>query len=281
VLSRAVLNSLDQSKQKSWRYDGSFGDKDTKLDGEMTGQKAKNGDSEFYIKLSTKDKSTSYHVIKKGQDYYYLVSGVDSIPGLVAIIPGAKVPDPVTSNILSHLNNTWIKVPASEQQNAEKLVPCSGTSLILPTVDELKQLTSTDMPVEITGGPYSANDGTQSRVFQVGLKQSRHVTHYEGTVSDFISCLDSLRGDDFKLRKVNSQDINSLRFNITVDPLSNTLSKVLVNQFSQYFQLNLRDYNKDISIQQPDSSTTLSDFVNGLDKQTQNDLILKTALHSF
>ena len=55
VLSRGLYNSFDQTKQKSWRYDGSFGDKDSGFAAEYSGQKASNGDDEFFIKFSVKE----------------------------------------------------------------------------------------------------------------------------------------------------------------------------------------------------------------------------------
>jgi hypothetical protein len=278
VLSNALYNSLDQTKQKSWRYDGSFGDKDSGFAAEYSGQKSSNGDNEFFIKFSAKGNSTSYHVLRKGTDSYYLVSGVEGLSEVLKTIPGAKSPDVQTTNILSHMTNVWIKVSGADKLKAEKLLPCSGESLSLPAGNELKELTGKSIPITITGGPYSTSDGSQSRVYEVGVKNIPNTTAYESKILSSISCIDSLRTDDFRLRKVNTKDIDILRFNITVDPLSNTLTKINYAAFSQYFQVKLRDYNKDVTITAPDNSVKLGDFLSGLDEQTKQDISQKTGL---
>lgn len=278
VLKRALFNSLDQTKQKSWRYDGTFGDKDSGFSAEYSGQKSNTGDTEFFIKLSAKDQTASYHVIQKGSDSYYLVSGTGNLSAILSTIPGAQLPDQTASDILGSANNIWIKVPSAENQLIQKLMPCSTTEVSLPTKDQLTDLTSTNLPTVITGGPYSADDGTQSRVFQIGLKKGRTATSYENGITSFINCLDGLRGDDYRLRKVSGQDLDTFRLNITVDPLSNTLSHVVYGAFSQYFQLTLRDYNKDVIVSAPDSSTLYSDFISSLNDQTRTELQAKIGL---
>lgn len=278
VLKRALSNSLNQTKQKSWRYDGSFGDKDSGFAAEYSGQKSNTGDSEFYIKFSAKDQTASYHIIQKGTDRYYLVSGASNISTILATIPGAQVPDKATLDILNSANNSWIKVTASDATSIQNLMPCSADPISLPTKEQLFRLTGADLPLQITGGPYAATDGTQTRIFEVGLKKGRTTTSYETGVTNFINCLDGLRKSDYRLRKVSSQDIDIFRVNITVDPLSNTISHVVYRAFSQYFQINVRDYNKDVTVNAPDGSLTASDFILKLDDQTRTELQAKIGL---
>jgi len=275
VLKRSLYNSLDQSKQKSWRYDGSFGDKDNGFSAEYSGQKAQNGDNEFFLKLMAKDLSTSYHITRKGNDSYYLVSGATNLSTILSTIPGAKLPDQTMTAVLASINDTWIKVPNTSDELVQKLVPCSATPLLLPNASQLTDVTDAKLPLQITGGPYSANNGTQSRVFEVGLKKGRAVTDYEVGIGNFISCLDGLRNNDFRLRKVSSQDVDIFKVSITVDPLSNTVSHVVYKAFGQYFQLNLRDYNKDVTVNAPDTSITLDDTFTGLNDQLKQELSTK------
>jgi hypothetical protein len=275
VLKRALYNSLDQTKQKSWRYDGSFGDKDNGFSAEYSGQKSNTGDTEFFIKLAVKDQTASYHIIQKGTDRYYLVSGTTNIPTILAAIPGAQPPDQATSDILNSANNSWIKVSESDTKLIRNIMPCSANSISLPTTDQLTSLTGTNLPLQITGGPYAASDGTQTRIFEVGLKKGRTTTAYETGITNLVNCLDGLRTNDYRLRKVSSQDIDAFRVNITVDPLSNMITHVIYGAFSQYFQLSLRDFNKDVTVSAPESSISLSDFILKLDDQTRAELQAK------
>jgi hypothetical protein len=276
-----LYNSFDQTKQKSWRYDGSFGDKDSGFAAEYSGQKSNTGDNEFYIKFSVKEgNATSYHTIRKGTDSYYLFSGVDSMDEIIKTIPGAKMPDELTMTILRSINNHWIKVGSDNDKAVQTLVPCSAAQMTLPSQQQLKELTGDKLPLKITGGPYSANDGTQSRVFEVGLKSDWDKGAYQQSVVGYLNCLDSLRGNDFKLRKVNSQDIDAFRLNITIDPLSNTVTQMQYKAFDQYFQVKIRDYNKDVTVNAPNDAVTLSSFIAGLDEPTKAALLLKTPIGS-
>lgn len=278
VLKRALFNSLDTTKQRSWRYDGSFGDKDTGLAAEYSGQKTRSDESEFYIKLSAKDKTVSYHVIDTLTDSYYLVSGVESLADVLKTIPGSSSPDPETTNILSRINNTWVKVPRAQTNDVERIIPCASAQALLPSPDQLKQLTGSDMPFEITGGPYSAKDGSQDRIFQLAIKRGHSVTDYESSMGTVLSCISALQKQDFTLRPVNQKDIDVLRFDVSVNPLSNTLTHVVFKQFSQYFQLYLRDYNKDVTVTAPENSTTLSELIASSDAQTRQVIVAKTGL---
>jgi hypothetical protein len=275
VLRRVMFKSFDQSVQKSWRYDGSMGDKDQGLAIEFNGQKASNSDNEFFVKLEAKDKTVSYHVIKKPQYSYYYVSGWSNLQTIIATVPGASMPDSSIMAVLAAADNAWVRVPAAQTAAVESFLPCKGQAPQAPSMSELKSLTSDNMPIKIVGGPYVTTDGSQSHIYDVSLDESRKTTLFESGIVDYLNCLDTARKPDYRLRKVTKSEISEIKVSITIDRLSETFTKLVIKQYGQYLQVGMHDYNKDVVVREPADYIESSDLVNRLDDDTKVLLLAK------
>ncbi|MCA9346980.1 hypothetical protein KC930_00155 [Candidatus Saccharibacteria bacterium] len=274
IFKNAVYNSLENAGQKSWRYDGSFGDQDSDIAAEYNGQHAQNGDQDFNLTITSKQKTFSYSFKRIGSDNYYRVGGIDAIPGIVENIPGLTSPDQATMSLLNSAEGKWLKLSQSQESATKAIVPCTDIGLDFPNSAQLKSLTN-DMPIYISAGPFVPNDGSQTRIYEVAIKKDHKSSEYETNLISLVNCIGNLRGDDYRLRNINQKDILAMRASITVDIPTTTVRKVVFKQYSQYFQFNIHDYNKDVNISAPDGSTRFSDFINSLDNESKLDLVKK------
>jgi len=268
VLKSALTNTFDAEKQKSLRYDGSFGDENNDLQAEFNGQKGANGDKSFALKITHKETSSaSFGSGNVSETSYIRVEGVDKIPVILAAIPGAKPLDPEIQNALSSVDGKWISLSVEEQTVLSSSLPCSK---------EVEQLfgdytlnEQEEFPFDIVAGPYSDGDGSVSETYEVELRVGRKVTDTEQSITGALNCLDSLRGDDYRLREVNQSDIDAFRLKISVDPLSNTIKRISYKQSGIFFQIFLRDFNKDISVAAPTAPISLTDALSAIPVETR------------
>lgn len=272
VLKGAFSNTFDAEKQKSLRFDGSFGDEDNDLEAEFNGQKGANGDRSLALKITHKDESSvSFGYGTVSDASFVKVEGVDKIPVILAAMPGAKPLNPDTLTALTSVDSKWISLSSSEQSILTSSVSCAEE--IENLFSDQQPAEQEEFPFEIVAGPYSDADGSVSETYEVKLKEGRKVTGMERSVTNALNCLDGLRGDDYRLREVNDKDINAFRLKLSVDPLSNTIRRITYKQFGSYFQIFLRDFNKDISVAAPTVSVPFNDALNAIPIETRLKLL--------
>lgn len=272
ILKSAFYNTFDTTKQKSGRFDGTIGSEENDIQVEFNGQKSNNGDVSSSVKLSQHDSKISLEGTRVANDTYVKITGVEYIPTVLKSIPGAKPLDSNFNTILSMANGRWVKVSSSESQIATKNMTC-GQEIGNLFAKKPAKSEKDDFPFELSGGPYKADDGTTSQTFEVKLKPTREITVAEQNITQLIECVDTLRSDDYRLRQVHSSDIDGIRLRITVDPLSNTITYISYKQFGNYFQLFLRDLNKDVSVTAPDNTISITEIIKALPPETQLELL--------
>lgn len=272
-LKKAFFNTFDSTKQKSGRYDGTIGIEEGGIKIEFNGQKASNGDTSSSYKLTQKDNTITLENANVSNDSYIKFDGVGNIPTLIESIPGAKSLEPSAVVILDAVNGKWVSL-----NNKEKQV-VSGETKCVAELENLSFDTSNgdvenNFPFEITAGPFIADDGSVTQSYEVKLRKDRNVSSSEAKLTALVDCVDSLRGDDYRLRRVGESDMDAIRLSLTVDPLSNTINHIIYKSFGNYFQLFLRDFNKDITVSAPENSVSMTEIISGLPTETKLQLLL-------
>jgi hypothetical protein len=258
ALKGAILNSLDSEKQKSFRYDGSFGDTNRGIAGEYAGQKASNGDSEFRVRLKDDEKNTSIEIKSVEDTNYVRIEGVENLNTTLSKITGVVELNDQTVELLTALQGKWIELSPASERLVQAAVPCMDKLPGFREQSTAPQMNSDNYPFVLTAGPYSNNDDSEDDVYEAKLSPDRTLTAPEDGLTDLANCLESSYGEnDFRLRDSTKSDEQSMNFVFTVDPLSNTVKKVVVKQVGQYFQLVIRDYNKDITISPPEDAQSV------------------------
>ena len=138
------------------------------------------------------------------------------------------------------------------------------------------ELSAENYPFTLTAGPYDDGD---NKVYDGTIVHDKFLTGPEANVINLTNCLENnYASDDFRLRGSSKADLSSLRFNFTVDPLSNTVKKMIVKQVGQKLEFNIYDYNKDVSVTRPEGSVTVSELIQTLPADQQT-LLLSTFLN--
>jgi hypothetical protein len=117
------------------------------------------------------------------------------------------------------------------------------SSTAVPTKDEY--------PFVLTGGPYGGGGDTQDQVYDVTLRPDRSESPTENRINTLVACLESLRADDYRLKTITPTELDKTKIAITVDPLSGTVKKIVYKYVGLYFQINFRDFGKDIVVSAP------------------------------
>jgi len=273
-LKNAILNSFDAEKQKSFRYDGTFGDTNRGYEGEYSGQKAQNGNSEFRVRLKNESLYTSLETMNIGKSSYIRVDGVQNLNGILAKITGVKQPTDMTYSLLQTAQSKWIEVTPSSKTVLQTLVPCTDKLPGFGGQVEAPKMDKSSYPFVLKGGPSKTKDDSEDRTYEATLATDRVETSQELSITSIVNCLEAEFGkDDPRLRESGKVDEQSMRFTFTVDPLSDTVKRMVVKQVGQYFQLVMRDYNKDVTINKPDTVTNLPQLYLSLSPEQQSFLI--------
>ena len=273
-LKGAILNSFDPEKQTSYRYDGSFGDTNRGIEGEYGGQKASNGDSEFRVRLKNEEIYTSLETINIGDTSYLRIEGVENLNTILAKITGVKKPSDEATGLLLAIQSKWIELTPATKVALESQTSCINYLPGFGNTPSAPKLTADNYPFELKSGPSKTKDDSEDRTYEAVLIQDRAASGPEEAITSLVNCLESSFGeDDYRLRDSGKVDEQSMRFVFTVDPLSNTVTRMVVKQVGQYFQLVMRDYNKDVTITAPDSPENIRQVYLGLSPAQQSFLI--------
>lgn len=278
ILKKSIQNTFNRDKQKSMRFDGTFGTEEPNLKGEYSAQYASNDDMSILVSVDYKDQKVTYQQREISGMSYVKFTGTPVIPKILADIPGAKPLDTSTTEVLAAAEDTWIESDASLTQTAANNLSCIKE--IGAFTDSLQNINfeGDSFPLEITEGPFSTGDGSTDQLFKVKIKDVRTKTAQETAFVETLNCLESLRGDDYRLRQVTNDDVKVLAFEISTDSLNNTIRSIKYKQFGNYFQIFFRDFNKDVSVIKPESAVKVMDLVARLSPESQAALLQKTGL---
>jgi hypothetical protein len=274
TLRNAIINTLDSEKQKSVRISGSFGSEDSDIEAEYSYQLASDSDSSFNISIGNETEVSSLDMRSVGATRYIRFEGLADLESTMSRVVGLPALSAEKRELLALMDGKWLSYSSSQQNVGSSILPCSDAVPFVPSTDLLKAQLEKNSPYEIVGGPYDTGEGGTSRMFEVGLSD----TYIAGEapdfgISTFIECLDDLRTDDYRLREVNKNDLKTVKYSITIDTLANVVNKVVYKQFGNYFQIQLRDFNKDVSILPPDSSEPFESIAPQLSEQTKLKLL--------
>ena len=274
LLKRSVLNSLDSDKQQSYRYDGTFGDTNRGIRGEYAGQKSSTGYTQFEIKLRNDTLSTGIETINLQDKSYVRIDGMENLNTILAGITGVKEPSSDVTSLLMSLQGKWIELNPEARNLMLGGVSCLNQ---LPGIGQgavVNPMTDENYPIEIVLGPYTNKDDTVDKVYDIKLKDNAEASGPPLEFANLVNCLEAEYGeDDFRLRDSTQADVLSAKTTITIDPISNTVRKLVVKQVGQYFQLLMRDYNKDVSISAPEGAQTLVQVYMSLTPEQQATLL--------
>ena len=245
--------TVESLASKSMRYDGSFGDTDQGWAGDFVGANGSNGDKSIQFRLKTGDKNADQNLVKTSSvtvsktrsGLWYKIDGAKNINEILAKIPGyGPVPDAVLAE-LGPNDGLW-----RSMRPGESAPVCVGSIAdMLSTSDG--NIGPLDYPIRLVGGPYIVDDTSELRLYDISLEPAHKSSPTEVVLTKFLSCISTLQGDDYRLRTVTKSEVAGMKFKVTVDPLSGMITKVVWKQMSQYFQMTLRDFNKDIAVAPP------------------------------
>jgi hypothetical protein len=247
VLQRAVNKSVTALSGGSVRYAGTFGNKDEGWSGEFAGQNS-GSSRDLQVTFMADDKRyTKVSLVDNDAKQYYKVDSAEAINNVVAKVPGFTQIDPGVLAQLAVENGKWHNISGISKDLASS---CIGTlSELISASPSLP--TAKEYPFDLAGGPYGGYGDSQDQVFDVTLKPSRSVSTPEKRINAIISCLEQLRVDDNRLKTITKTEADATKIRITVDPLAGTVKKVVYKYVGLYFQINFRDYGKDIVISTP------------------------------
>jgi hypothetical protein len=278
-LKNAILNSFDADKQKSYRYDGSFGDTNRGYEGEYSGQKANNGNTEFRVRLKNESLYTSLETMNIGENSYVRIDGVQNLNAILAKITGVKQPTDMAYSLLQTVQGKWIEVTPTSRSTVQSLVPCMDVLPGFGGRPEAPKMDESNYPFVLKSGPSKTKDDSEDRTYEATLLTERVATAPEVAITSIVNCLESEFGaEDPRLRDSGKVDEQSMRFTFTVDPLSNTVNRMVVKQVGQYFQLVMRDYNKDVTINKPETTAGLAQVYLSLSPDQQSFLITEAGI---
>ncbi len=266
-LKSAILNSVDSDKQKSFRYDGTYVDTNRTVDLEFSGQVSSSDSEVFRSKYKYQDKSFSLEAIRYQSDSYYRIEGVNNYDQTVGRITGANKLTDQQYGVLTAIQSKWIRVPIEQASMFSSALACVD-NLPINWDSKLVELSPENYPFSLTAGPYDDGD---NKVYEAKIVHDKFLTGPEANIINLTNCLENqYASDDSRLRGSSKADLSSLRFNFTVDPLSNTVKKMIVKQVGQKMEFNIHDYNKDVSLSAPEGSITVSELIQTLppDQQT-------------
>lgn len=264
VLQKAFSATFDRTKNTSGRYSGTYGVKDEKVAVEFSGQ-LKGEDSSMLTSIDFDGAKSTVELIKS-TDTYVKFTGTESINQYIQTLSnGARSISEPIKTLMTAQENKWIRVSDNELSVLSDALGCTvsnDSSSLQKTFDELQK----DLPFRVAGGAYRDDgDGTITRI-TVALKDPEQFkkSAFYSMLESAGSCLSKLRESDYKTRQVNSQDLAAWRADIYIDQSTSTVTRILIKQFDMYFQVFLKDFNKDIVISAPKDTVSLQNIAETL-----------------
>jgi hypothetical protein len=246
-LKSAFKNTF--SDMKSGRFNGSAGTGDPKVSLEFVGQYS-GGDMTLKMVLSAKEKTATIDRRVVEGINYVTISGRDDLYAILKSYPGFQA----LQSDSSFVDGTWYRLSDPSSERAATLFPCI---MQLPLPQQASGFADdTSFPFSITAGPFRAQDGSPTEVFQVKLIDHTP-TYFEKGLQNVMTCLESMRADDYRLRPFSQSDSDVVRLQVTRNTLSGKITRIEYKQFNDYAVVNLSDFNKDVSIVAPEVSSEL------------------------
>ncbi len=277
LLKKALINSFEPGKNNSMRYSGSAGMRDENIKMEFSGQISGKNNS-MVINSSYGDADSSLETVTNNGTNYVKLTGTQNLNNYVISLSGnTRSIDASLNAALVASEGKWVNVSDTETKVVADFAGCSNVTNSPGVSREEFDAFIAKKPLKITAGPFTDDGDSNIMRLTVGFDDPVHVMD-EPVMSGIVglmSCLSKAREGDYKTRNTNSQDYASLRADIYIDRSTLIINKIVMHQFDSYFQLLLKDYNKDVAIQTPTESVSLRDFLLGLPEDTRSALIGK------